>query len=209
MIPDRLVVATANRGKLGELRELVAEWGSVAIAGVDEFPAVVLPAEVGTTYAENARAKATAVMRATGLPALGDDSGLEVDALDGAPGVHSARYAASDRERIAKLLAALRDVPEACRGARFVCAVAAVLCDGRVETAEGVCPGRIATVPAGRMGFGYDPVFVPEGYDRTLAELGPEVKRTLSHRARAIRALGERLDTIEGARTLRRDTTPC
>src|SRR5207302_1034139 len=88
--------------------------------------------------------KATAVMRATGLPALGDDSGLEVDALDGAPGVHSARYAASDRERIAKLLAALRDVPEACRGARFVCAVAAVLRDGRVETAEGVWPFKSA-----------------------------------------------------------------
>src|SRR5204862_7084443 len=116
---------------------------------------------------------------------------------------------AGDRAPRATPLAALRDVPEACRGARFVCAVAAVLRDGRVETAEGVCPGRIATVPAGRMGFRYDPVFVPEGYDRTLAELGPEVKRTLRHRARAIRALGERLDPIEGARTLRRDTTPC
>src|SRR5207249_4947110 len=111
----------------------------------------------------------------------------------GAPGVQSARYARTDTERIAKLLAALRDVPEPRRGARFVCVVAAVFPDGGVETAEGVCRGRIATVPAGRAGFGYDPIFVPEGLERTLAEMGPEAKQRLSHRARAVRSLGERL----------------
>jgi len=206
MIPDRLVVATTNAGKLAELRELVGEWGPVAVAGLADFPGVVLPEETSATYAENARAKAVAVMRATGLPALGDDSGLEVDALGGAPGVRSARYAASEGERNATLLAALRDTPEARRGARFVCAVVLAWGDGRIETGEGVCRGRIATAPAGRLGFGYDPLFIAEGFERTLAELGPEVKQRLSHRARAVRALGERLT---GTQTLRGDTAPC
>jgi len=193
MIPDRLVLATANPGKGRELRELVAEWGPVAVAELDAFAGVELPDERGGSYAENAVAKATAAARATGLPALGDDSGLEVEALGGAPGLRSSRYADSDAERIAKLLAALRDVPEARRAARFVCVVAAVFPDGHVATAEGVCRGRIAAVPAGRAGFGYDPVFVPEGFDRTLAEVGAEAKQRLSHRARAVRSLGERL----------------
>jgi len=169
MIPDRLVLATANPGKRRELRELVAGWGPVVVAGLDAFAGVELPDERGGSYAENAVAKATAAARATGLPALGD------------------------AERIAKLLAELRDVPEARRAARFVCVVAAVFPDGRVATAEGVCRGRIAAVPAGRAGFGYDPVFVPEGFDRTLAEVGAEAKQRLSHRARAVRSLGERL----------------
>ncbi|TMA46419.1 MAG: RdgB/HAM1 family non-canonical purine NTP pyrophosphatase [Deltaproteobacteria bacterium] len=193
MIPERLVIATANPGKLRELRELVAEWGPVTVAGLDAFPGVAPPEERGASYAENAAAKATAVARATGVPALGDDSGLEVEALGGLPGLHSARYAGTEAERIAKLLEALRDVPEPRRGARFVCVVTAVFPDGHVATAEGVCRGRIATVPAGRSGFGYDPVFVPEGLERTFAEVGAEVKQRLSHRARAVRALGERL----------------
>jgi len=193
MMPDRLVLATANPGKGRELRELVAEWGPISVAGLDAFAGVVLPDEQGGSYAENAVAKATVVARATGVPALGDDSGLEVEALGGAPGLRSARYAGSDAERIVKLLAALREVPEPRRGARFVCVVAAVFPDGRVETAEGVCRGRIATVPAGRAGFGYDPVFVPEGLEHTLAEAGTEAKHRLSHRARAVRSLGDRL----------------
>jgi XTP/dITP diphosphohydrolase len=193
MIPGRLVVATANPGKLRELRELIGEWGPVTVEGVGAFPGIVLPEERGTSYAENAVAKATAVTRTTGVPALGDDSGLEVEALGALPGLHSARYAGTEAERIANLLEALRDVPEPRRGARFVCVVAAVFPDGHVATAEGVCRGRIATVPAGRAGFGYDPIFVPEGLERTFAEVGAEVKQRLSHRARAVRALGERL----------------
>jgi len=199
MIPERLVLATANLDKGRELRELVAEWGPVTVAGLDAFPGVVLPDEQGGSYGENALAKATAVARATGVPALGDDSGLEVEALGGAPGVRSARYADTDAERIAKLLAALRDVPEPRRGARFVCVVAAVFPDGRVETAEGVCRGRIATAGAGRGGFGYDPIFVPEGLERTLAEVAAATKHRLSHRARAVRSLGERLHRGLGA----------
>ncbi|TMA65393.1 MAG: RdgB/HAM1 family non-canonical purine NTP pyrophosphatase [Deltaproteobacteria bacterium] len=193
MIPGRLVVATANPGKLRELRALIGEWGPVTVEGLDAFPGIVLPAERGASYAENAVAKATAVARTTGVPALGDDSGLEVEALGGLPGLHSARYAGTEAARIAKLLEALRDVPAPRRGARFICVVAAVFPDGYVARAEGLCRGRVTTVPAGRAGFGYDPIFVPEGFERTFAEVGDDVKQRLSHRARAVRALGERL----------------
>jgi XTP/dITP diphosphohydrolase len=201
MIPQRLVLATANPGKVRELGALVAGWGPVAVVSLDAFPRVRCPEETGSTYEENAIAKAAAIAAATRLPALGDDSGLEVDALGGAPGVRSARWAgasATDADRIAKLLRALRDVPAEARGARFRCVVALAWPDGRVETAAGECAGTIATAPSGAGGFGYDPVFVAAELGRTFGEATAEDKRRLSHRARAVGALGRRLATLRG-----------
>jgi len=196
MIPARLVLGTANREKAAELAALIREWGTVEVLTLEAFPALRCPEESGTSYVENAIAKARAAAAATGLPALADDSGLEVDALGGAPGVHSARYAgpaATDGERIAKLLAAMRAGPAGARGARFRCVVALAWPDGRLETAEGECAGRIAAAPMGAEGFGYDPLFIADEIGRTFAAASPAEKRRVSHRARAVRALGARL----------------
>ena len=193
MIPRRLVLATENPGKVEELRALVEEWGRVDVVSLAAFPPVSLPAEGDVSYAENAVAKARAVAAATDVPALADDSGLEVDALAGNPGVRSARWGPSDGERIRKLLAALADVPADRRGARFRCAVALAWPDGRAETAEGECRGTISQTPTGVCGFGYDPVFVSDELATTFAEASAIDKRRVSHRARAMRALGDRL----------------
>ena len=193
MIPRRLVLATANRGKARELRELVSEWGDVDALALDAFPGVTCPAEVETSYEGNALAKARAVAAATALPALGDDSGIEVDALGGEPGVRSARFAATDEERVEKLLRALEGTTEEARRASFRCVVALAWPDGRVETGEGECRGRIASAPGGAGGFGYDPIFVPDEIGRTFAAASADEKRRVSHRARAMRALGARL----------------
>src|SRR5436309_2637705 len=149
MIPARLVLATENPGKREELAALVRAWGPVEVLPVDAFPDVRCPAERDTSYEENALEKARVVAAATGLPALGDDSGLEVDALGGAPGVRSARYAPTDVERVTKLLAALAEVTEPARGARFRCVVAVAWPDGRAVTAEGEVAGRIAAAASG------------------------------------------------------------
>ena len=196
MIPSRVVLATANPGKIAELGPLVAAWGVVDVASLDAFPAVRLPEEGGESYLANALAKARAVAAATALPALGDDSGLEVDALGGAPGIRSARWAPSDAERVAKLLDARRDAVGTARRARFRCVAALVWPDGRTITAEGECAGRIAGTPSGTGGFGYDPVFVPDGLDTTFAAAPPDVKQRLSHRARALVALGASLARV-------------
>jgi XTP/dITP diphosphohydrolase len=191
VIPSRLVLATANPGKARELRELVEAWGALDVRSLADFPDVVLPEEDGATYAENAMLKAHAVAEATRLPALADDSGLEVDALSGAPGVRSARFAPSDAARIARLLDALRGVGD--RRARFRCAVALAWPDGRTESAGGACSGWIAERPDGAGGFGYDPIFVSDELGRTFAAATAEEKARVSHRARAVRALGARL----------------
>ena len=149
--------------------------------------------ESGETFEENARIKAQAYARASGLVSLADDSGLEVDALGGAPGVHSARYAgpaATDSDRYRKLLDALTRIPEGQRSARFRCVVAIALPDGAIYTADGSCEGEIGFTPRGEHGFGYDPVFVVQGHaGRTMAELSPDVKNKISHRARALAAI--------------------
>jgi XTP/dITP diphosphohydrolase len=196
MVPSRLVLATGNGGKVDELRALLEEWGAVEALDLRSFPAVVLPEETASSYAGNAILKARAVADATRLPALADDSGLEVEALGGEPGVRSARWAgpqATDAERIAKLLGALAGVPPSGRGARFLCVVALAWPDGRLETAEGRCDGRIASLPEGRGGFGFDPVFIAEGSGHSLGRATPAEKRRVSHRARAMRDLGARL----------------
>jgi XTP/dITP diphosphohydrolase len=191
VIPDRLALATANRGKVRELTAMLASWGVHDLRALDAFPGVVLPPEDGATYEDNAVLKARAVAAATGWPALADDSGLEVDALGGAPGVFSARWAPDDAARIARLLDALG--PYADRRARFVCVVALAWPDGRIVTATGTCPGVIAPAPAGEGGFGYDPIFVADAFGRTFAEVDAAEKDAVSHRARAIAALGARL----------------
>src|SRR5262245_54205776 len=196
MIPPRLVLATRNRGKAAELGALVGASAPVAVLTLDAFPDAPEVEEEGASYAENAIRKAQAVAAATGLPALADDSGLEVDALDGAPGIRSARFAgptADDRDRIATLLTALAGIPDDARTARFRCAVALAWPDGRVVTAEGECRGRIAARPVGEGGFGYDPVFVADDLGRTFAAAPPQEKQRVSHRTRALQTLLERL----------------
>lgn len=186
----RLVLATANRGKLVELGRILAGL-PVDLVPMDEL-GVDPPEETGATFQENALLKARAVSRAAGLAALADDSGLEVDALGGAPGVVSARYAGhhgDDTANNARLLAELAEVPHHRRTARFVCVAALVTPDGRAWTTRGTMGGRIARTPRGSGGFGYDPLFVGEGETRTNAELPPEVKDARSHRGVAFRAL--------------------
>jgi XTP/dITP diphosphohydrolase len=146
--------------------------------------------ETGATYTENARAKALQYMQASGLAVLADDSGIEVDALDGRPGVRSARYAGagrSDQERVEKLLAELDGVPDERRTARFRAVITVADTDGRIETVEGTVEGRIGHEPRGENGFGYDPVFLPDGYEVTTAELPSEEKNAVSHRGAAAR----------------------
>ena len=193
MTLERLVLATANPGKVRELCGLVAEWGPIAVLSLADVPPLVMPEETGETYLQNAVLKARAVCAATGLPALADDSGIEVDALGGRPGVRSARYAESEAACNAKLLAELAGVPPERRGARYRAVVALALADGRVPTGEGTCEGRIAEAPRGTGGFGYDPLFVSAELGRIVAEVSAEEKARISHRARAMRALGRSL----------------
>ena len=190
-----LVMASRNPGKIRELREILQDSG-VKLLSLADFPLLPEIPEEGATFVENAAAKAVAVARLTGHPALADDSGLMVDALNGAPGVFSARYAMArpaprppaDADNWGKLLDELKDVPWEARGARFVCELALATPDGRLLRARGECAGVIAFKPQGDTGFGYDPVFwVPE-YGATMAQLGPEIKNKISHRAKALAA---------------------
>jgi XTP/dITP diphosphohydrolase len=193
----RLLLATSNPGKAREVREILAGAGWEVVIPRDLGLAVAAPVETARSYAENAVAKAVAAVRASGLPALADDSGIEVDALDGAPGPLSARFGGAtltDAERCALLLRRLDVVPPARRAARFRAVVALALPGNRVITREGVLEGRIALAPRGENGFGYDPVFeLPDG--RTAAELGAE-KQTISHRARALASMAEVLRAL-------------
>ncbi|MBI4365471.1 MAG: XTP/dITP diphosphatase [Deltaproteobacteria bacterium] len=190
-----IVLATANRHKIEEMVVLFSAlpWRFVSLA---DYPAVVLPAEIGATFRANARLKAEAVSRATGCPALADDSGLCVDALGGGPGVRSARYAGAEGNataNIAKLLAALRATPPAARRAHFVCVMALASPDGKITFTEGRCDGMIAEAPRGAGGFGYDPVFYLPLYGCTMAELPAEEKNRISHRARAAKEMAKEM----------------
>lgn len=184
-----LLLGTRNRGKVREIAEILGDvpW---RIRSLEEFADLETPAETGDTYADNAIIKARFYARATGLCALADDSGLEVEALDGAPGVFSARYAgagASDADRRTLLLSELAHVPAEQRTARFVCSVAISLPDETIlNLSEGVCTGRIIFEPRGSGGFGYDPLFIPDGFNETFAELPDTIKNQLSHRALAL-----------------------
>ena len=207
----KLVLATRNRGKVREFDRMLSETKSsigdrgledkrvVELLSLADYPDAPDVIEDGNTYEENAAKKATRIAQYTGHLTLADDSGLEVDALNGAPGVHSARYAgenASDAERIEKLLDALKNIPDEQRTARFKCAIALADVEGRTQVVVGVCEGRILREARGSQGFGYDPVFVPSGYDQTFAELGEGVKNRISHRARALAMARELLKEL-------------
>ena len=184
----RAVLATRNPRKLKELQRLTRGL-KIRWLTLTQFPSLPPIEEDGQTFAANARKKALAVARATGLVTVADDSGLEVDALGGAPGVRSARYAgsrATDAANNRKLLRALRHVPWAKRRAQFRCCIAVATPDGTVATVEGRAQGVVADRPRGRRGFGYDPLFVIPRYGRTFAELGPRIKDRRSHRAHAL-----------------------
>ncbi|WP_434074714.1 XTP/dITP diphosphatase [Moorella naiadis (nom. illeg.)] len=188
---NKLVIATKNAGKGEEFRELLEVLG-VEIETLADFPGFSLPPETGSTFADNALFKARMTASLTGLSALGDDSGLEVDYLQGAPGIYSARFAGeptNDGRNNAKLLRLLEGVPREKRTARFRCVLALVTADGDTYLAEGTLEGLITTEPQGHQGFGYDPLFYLPEYGQTLAELGAEIKNKLSHRARAVKNL--------------------
>lgn len=189
MLPE-LLVATHNAGKVREIRQALGET-VVRLRMQAEVPGAPPPAEeTGATYRENALLKANALALATGLPSMADDSGLEVAALGGRPGVHSSRYGSHDAERIARLLSELSSVAGApARAARFVCTVALVLPGRKPVFFEGTVGGTILETSRGSNGFGFDPVFLVEGLDRTMAELPLEQKNRISHRARALSAM--------------------
>ena len=188
----KVILASKNQHKLTELSAILSGLG-FEIALESEYGLDIDVDETGTTFEENSRLKAEAVMRAANMPAVADDSGLMVDALDGAPGVHSARYGpkghdGTDDERIAFLLENMKEVPEAARTAKFVCVITCLWPDGRRIVARGECPGQILFAPKGTGGFGYDPVFYLPELEKTYAELAPEEKNAISHRARALQA---------------------
>jgi XTP/dITP diphosphohydrolase len=186
----RLLIATENKGKRRELQQLL-DGLSLQLVLPSEVGLTLKVEEIGSTYAENAALKAVAYARAAGLKALADDSGLEVDALRGAPGLYSARYSplpgATDADRRAHLLQNLRGKPRPWT-ARFRATIAVATPEGQVRFAEGVCPGQIIPEERGTGGFGYDPIFLLEGQAQTMAELDDEEKNRLSHRGRAVRA---------------------
>lgn len=196
----KLILASNNKKKLRELGEILSNM-DVELLSQREAGCDFEVEETGTTFAENAYLKAKAVADATGLAAVADDSGLMVEALNGEPGVYSARYApggheASDKEKYEYLLSKLVNVEH--RAAKFVSSICCILPDGSIIRTEGECRGEILREPAGEGGFGYDPVFMPQGYDRSMAELGTEVKNRISHRANALREFKKKLRELNG-----------
>lgn len=192
----KLLLATNNRGKAAEYRRLLAGV-PFQLVTPEEIGIATAIEETGKTFAENAILKATTLAQESGLPALADDSGLEVEALNGAPGTLSARYAganATDDDRVKFLLEKLKGVPPEKRAARFVCVIAIAAPDGSVELCQGECPGVITLEPQGTHGFGYDPVFLIPALNRTMAELTMEQKNAFSHRAKAAEKAREILE---------------
>ena len=189
----KVVLATANPGKVVEMRRLLAaQVPDVEVLGLADVAVYEPGPATGATFAENALAKALEAVEATGLPAVADDSGLTVDALNGMPGVLSARWAGrhgDDRANLELVLGQLADVPDERRGAGFVCAAAWALPDGRSEVVTGEVRGTLLRAPRGTGGFGYDPIFLPEGLQLTSAELSPADKDRISHRGQALRLL--------------------
>lgn len=189
-----IVLATRNKKKVEEIRRITAEL-PITVLSLGDFPDCPETVEDRDTFEGNAVKKASEVCARTGKPALADDSGLEVNALGGAPGVYSARYAdgagGNDVRNYEKLLFELKDVPDEKRGAQFVCCMALAFPDGAVKTFFGIAKGRIEREPKGKTGFGYDPVFIPEGHKRTFAEMSGEEKDILSHRGKAIEKLAD------------------
>jgi XTP/dITP diphosphohydrolase len=194
--PARIAIASRNAHKLREIGRICADWPVEWLTVENHEGPWPEVEETGSTYVENALLKARAGAGALGEPALADDSGIEVDALGGRPGPRSARFAgeeATDERNLQELIRALKGVPGSGRTARYRCVAVLALPDGRELQAEGVCEGTLESKPRGTRGFGYDPIFVPGGWDRTMAELTDGDKDRISHRGRALRALREQL----------------
>lgn len=190
----KLLLATRNQGKIEEFRRILEALapGEIELVGLNQFPDVGDVDETGSTFAENSLLKAREMSEATGLPAISDDSGLCVNALNGDPGIYSARWAGShgdDRANLEKVLDQLKDVPDSERGAYFICVATLYLPDGRSFTEEGRFYGEILREPVGDQGFGYDPIFKPEGLDISSAQMSSEEKDAVSHRGKALRAI--------------------
>ena len=200
---NKLILATRNPEKLRELRRILdAGRVPVDVSDLDEFPDMPKVAETGLTFTDNALLKARAVAAFTGLPAVADDSGLCVDSLNGMPGVLSARWSGrygDDDANLQLVLGQLADIPAGQRGAHFACAAALVLPSGAEHVTEGVVDGSLTTAPRGTNGFGYDPIFVPAGYEVTTAEMSPADKDRISHRGRALRALAPIIAALLGS----------
>ena len=195
-----IVAATGNRHKIVEIESITGLFGMNVIPKSQTAAADLEVEETGVTFEENSKIKAEEIMKITGMPAIADDSGLVVEALDGAPGVYSARFAgedASDEENNEKLLSLMEAIPDDRRQAKFVSVITLMYPDGRILTARGECPGTIAHVPEGTNGFGYDPLFIPKGYSVTYAQLTAEEKNHISHRAKALGILKRRLESEE------------
>ena len=195
-----IVLATRNKKKIEEIKRITADL-PISILSLDNFPDCPETVEDKNTFEGNAIKKAVEVCKCTGKPALADDSGLEVDALGGAPGVYSARYAGTagggnDVKNYEKLLFELKNIPDKKRLARFVCCMALAFPDGPVKTFFGYAEGRIGHEPEGETGFGYDPVFIPKGYKNTFAEMSGDEKDRLSHRGKALEKLASSLHSL-------------
>ena len=200
-----LVLATRNNGKIVEFRRILDSLapGEIDLVGVDQFPDLIDVEETGKTFEENALLKAHYTARATGLPAISDDSGLCVDALNGDPGIYSARWAGvhgDDKANLEKILGQLMQVPDENRGAHFTCVAALALPDGREHVEEGVFQGRILHAPIGEHGFGYDPIFAPLGMSISSAQMNASEKDSISHRGKALREIAPHV--IQMLRTL-------
>ncbi len=194
----KLLLATRNQGKIVEFRRILDAIapGEIELVGLDQFPHLHDVDETGSTFEENALIKAREMSLATGLPAIADDSGLCVDALNGDPGIYSARWAGGhgdDKANLEKVLQQLKDIPDVNRGAYFICVAALHMPDGRTICEEGRFYGSILHSPLGENGFGYDPIFMPEGLDITSAQMSSEAKDALSHRGKALRAIAPRV----------------
>ena len=200
----KLVLATRNQGKITEFRRILDALapGAIELIGVDQFPDLVDVDETGSTFEENSLLKARYTCQATGLPAIADDSGLCVDALNGDPGIFSARWAGehgNDQANLEKVLAQLKDVPDEKRTAHFMCVASLVLPDGREQVAEGRFEGHILHAPVGENGFGYDPIFQPLGLRISSAQMSAEEKDLVSHRGKSLRSIAPHVIHLLGS----------
>jgi XTP/dITP diphosphohydrolase len=200
----KLVLATRNQGKITEFRRILDALapGAIELIGVDQFPDLVDVDETGSTFEENSLLKARYTCQATGLPAIADDSGLCVDALNGDPGIFSARWAGehgNDQANLEKVLAQLKDVPDEKRTAHFMCVASLVLPDGREQVAEGRFEGHILHAPVGENGFGYDPIFQPLGLRISSAQMSAEEKDLVSHRGKSLRSIAPHVIQLLGS----------
>jgi len=200
-MPHKLLLATRNQGKIEEFRRILEAVapGEIALVGLDQFPELHDVVEDGATFEENALKKAREMSLATGIPAIADDSGLCVDALGGDPGIFSARWAGNhgdDAANTAKVLEQLRDTPDSDRSAHFTCVAALYLPDGRSHCEESHFDGWILRAPVGNQGFGYDPIFRPDGYQVSSAEMSADEKDAISHRGKSLRAIAPHVITL-------------